>query len=193
VFATHSWIGAREVRRAFGGAARAIDLPRDAESANAWLARTPASDRNRFVRVDAFMLAGRFDDARAEAELLPDRTTLDAYRKQEALALIADQTGGAVDEEDLQGRIAAMPPGTDRIEATASLAVFRARRALPDGDWRAPLLDARSAIPGSDVRVLLADFGLPMFEILARKAVVPFTALLILIAASLTVLPALTG
>jgi hypothetical protein len=193
VFATHSWIGAREVRRVFGRASKAIGLPRDADTANAWLARTPASDRNRFVRVDALVLAGRLDDARSEAELMPDRTPLDAYRKQEALALVADQAGGAIDEASLRAAVAAIPPGIDRTEAATSLAVFRARRALPDGDWRAPLLEVRPAIPGSDVRVLVADFGLPIFEILVRKAVLPFTALLVLIAASLTMLPALTG
>jgi hypothetical protein len=177
----------------FGRASKAIGLPRDADTANAWLARTPASDRNRFVRVDALVLAGRLDDARSEAELMPDRTPLDAYRKQEALALVADQAGGAIDEASLRAAVAAIPPGIDRTEAATSLAVFRARRALPDGDWRAPLLEVRPAIPGSDVRVLVADFGLPIFEILVRKAVLPFTALLVLIAASLTMLPALTG
>ena len=191
VFAANSWIGAREVRRAFGRASRATGLPSDAESAEAWLARNPGSDRIRFVRVDALMLAGRFDDARVETELLPERTPLEVYRKAEARALIADQTGGAVDEDALRAAVAALPAGIERTEAAASLAVFRARRALPNGDWRAPLLEVRPAIPGSDVRVLVADFGLPVFEILVRKAVVPFTAILAIIGLSFTVLPAL--
>ena len=190
-FATHSWIGARDVRRAFGRAARITGLPTDAESAKAWLDRNPATDRNRFVRVDALILAGRFEDALIEAELLPERSPLEAYRKAEARALIADQTGGTVDEDALRAVVASLPVGIDRSEAAASLAVFRARRALPHGDWRAPLLEARPAIPGSDVRVLVADFGLPVFEILVRKAVVPFTVLLGLIGLSLAVLPAL--
>ncbi|HEX5147825.1 MAG TPA: hypothetical protein VFW02_02005 [Candidatus Limnocylindrales bacterium] len=191
VFAAHSWIGAREVRRAFGRAARVIDLPADAESAELWLARNPATDRNRFVRVDAHLLAGHVDDARIETELLPERSPLEAYRKDEARALLADQTGGTVDEDALRAAVASLPAGIDRTEAAVSLAVFRARRALPDGDWRAPLLEARPAIPGSDVRVLVADFGLPAFEILVRKVVLPFTALLVVIGLSLTALPAL--
>jgi hypothetical protein len=192
VFAAHSWIGAREVRRVFGSAARATGLPSDAASAEEWLARNSASDRNRSVRVDALLLAHRFDDARSEAELLPERSPLEAYRKHEALALIADQPGGPVDEDALRAAVASVPVGIDRAEAAASLAVFRARRALPDGDWRAPLLEARRAIPGSDARVIVADFGLPVFEILFRKAVVPFTALLVIVGLSLTVLPALS-
>jgi hypothetical protein len=191
VFATHSWIGARDTRRAFGRASRATGLPIDAASAEGWLARNPASDRNRIVRVDALILAGRFDDARIETELLPGGSPLEAYRKEEARALIADQMGGTVDEDALRAGVAAVPGGIDRAEATASLAVFRARRALPDGDWRAPLLEARPGIPGSDVRVLVAAFGLPFFEILVRKAVLPFTVLMLIIGLSLTVLPAL--
>jgi len=191
VFATHSWIGAREIRRDFGRASRATRLPTDAASAEAWLARNHASDRNRFIRVDALILAGRFDDARIETELLPGSLPLEAYRREEARALIADQMSGTVDEDALRAGVAAVPGDIDRAEAAASLAVFRARRALPDGDWRAPLLEARSAIPGSDVRVLVADFGLPYFEILFRKAVVPFTVVMLIIFLSLTVLPAL--
>ncbi len=186
-FATHSWIAAREARRVLGRAARAATLPTDASSAGVWLARNPASDRNRVVRVDALLRAGRFDDARIEVELLPESTPLDAYRRQEARALIADQTGGTVDEAALRAGVASVPVGIDRAEAAASLAVFRARRALPHGEWRAPLLEARPAIPGSDVGVLVADFGLPVFEILLRRAVVPFTAILAIVGLSLFV------
>jgi hypothetical protein len=190
VFATHSWIGAREVRRVFGRAAAAAGVPTHPASAAAWLASTPATDINRMVRVDALVLAGRFDDARAEAELLPERTPLEAYRKLEEMALVADQTGGPIDEGALRAALAAIPPGVDRTEAAVSLAVFHARRSLPDGDWRAPLLEVRPMIPGSDARILIVHFGLPVLEITARKVVIPFTVLLVLIAASLIVLPA---
>jgi hypothetical protein len=193
VLAAHSWLGAREVRRAFGRASRAIGLPTDARSAEAWLARTPASDRLRFVRVGALLMAGRFEEARTETALLPAAAPLDAYRKLEARALIADQTGDIVDEAALRAAVHALPAGMDRTEATVSLAVFRARRALPDGDWRAPLLEARGAIPESDLRLLIVDFGLPIFEILFRRAALPFAALLAIIGASVTVLPGVAG
>jgi hypothetical protein len=175
------------VRRVFGRAAAAAGLPKDPASAAAWLAGTRATDANRIVRVDAFVLAGRLDDARAEAELLPERTPLEAYRKLEELALVADQSGGSVDEGALRAAVAAIPPGVDRTEAAASLAVFRARRSLPDGDWRAPLLEVRPMIPGSDARILVVHFGLPVLEITVRRLVVPFTLLLVIIAASLIV------
>ena len=191
VFAAHAWIGAREVRRLLGRAARATSLPTEATSVEAWLHRNPATDRNRFARVDALLLAGRFHDARDEARLLPERSPLEAYRKIKARALMADQTGEPVDLDALRAGVASVPAGIDRTEAAVSLAVFLARRALPDGDWRAPLLEARPAIPGSDIRLLVADFGLPMFEILFRKTVVPFTVLLTLVGLSVTVLPAL--
>ena len=191
VFAAHSWIGAREVRRTLGHATRTTGLPSFAASAEAWLARNPATDRTALIRVDALVLAGRFGDARVEAERLPERSPLEAYRKAEAIALIVDQTGGTVDEDALGAAVAAIPAGIDRVEAAASLGVFRARRALPDGNWRAPLLEVRPAIPGSDLRLLLVDFGLPAFQILARKTVIPFTVILLVIGLAFTILPAL--
>jgi hypothetical protein len=190
-FAAHSWIGAREVRRLLGRAARATSLPTDAMSVDAWLAQNPATDRNRFARVDALLLAGRIDEARNETELLPERSPLEAYRRVEARALMADQMGEPVELDALRAGVASVPAGIDRTEATVSLAVFLARRALPDGDWRAPLLEARPAIPGSDIRLLVGDIGLPMFEILFRKTVAPFTILLVLIGLSVTVVPPL--
>lgn len=191
VFAAHAWITAREVRRVVGRPARSIGLPSDARSAATWLARNLASDGNRIARVEALLLAGRFDDARLEAELLPDGSPLEAYRKVEARALIADQSGAPVDEETLRAGVASVPVGIDQTEAAGSFAVFRARRALPHGDWRAPLLEVRPSIPGSDARLLVADFGLPVFEIFVRKAVVPFTVLLAIIVLSMMVLSAL--
>lgn len=190
VSAAHAWIGAREVRRLLGNPARAMSLPRDRATAERWLARHPATDANRPIRVDALLMAGRYDDARRETELLPERTPLEAYRKTEARALIEDQTGGPVDEAALRLAVASVPAGIDRTEAAVSLAVFRARRLLPHGDWRAPLADVRPLIPGSDARILIEDFGLPIFELLFRRAVVPFTVLLVLIAASVTIVPA---
>jgi hypothetical protein len=190
-FAAHAWIGAREIRRTIGRAPQAIGLPHDADSANRWLSRTPATDRNRPIRVDALVLAGRYDEARREAALLPERTPLDRYRKLEAEALVAEQSGGEVDEAALREAVQSVPRGIERTEAAASLAVFQARRALPDGDWRAPLVGVRGAIPGSDARLLIVDFGLPTAEILLRKVVVPATALVALVSIAGGFVPAL--
>jgi len=125
--------------------------------------------------------------ARAEAALLPDRGPLDRYRRREAVATIDDQQGRPVDIDGLQQAVSDIPHRLDRTEALASLAVFLARRAVNGGDWRAPLADVRQQIPGSDVEILVRDFGWPQLQILARWIVVPFAGLLGLIALSLTV------
>ncbi len=189
-FAAHAWIGARITRRAFGRAARATRGPRGPKSAAAWLARTEPTDRNRPVRIEALVFAGQFDDARREVALLPEAGPLEAYRKRATEALIEDQAGGDVDESELQAAVDRIPPGIERTEAAVSLAIFRARRLLPDGDWRGPLCEVRPSVPGSDVRILVADFGLPAFELIMRRYVIPFTALILLLTAGFVVVRA---
>jgi hypothetical protein len=83
-----------------------------------------------------------------------------------------------------------IPAGIDHAEAAASLGVFEARRALGQSDWRAPLLEARPLIPGSDRLILVRDLGAPIFGILARM-LVPFVAVFIVAVASLVTLLAL--
>jgi hypothetical protein len=191
--AVHSWLGAREVRRVLGRPSRAAELMGTPEAARRWLAETPPSDALRPIRFEALLLVGRFDEARTEAEALPDGTPFESYRRSEAIAIVEDQVGRRFDEATLRAGIAAIPPGIDRAEASVSLAVTLARRALPHGDWRRPLLDVRALLPESDAVLLTRDFGLTIFDILARRVVLPFIVLLFVLAFAITVLPALLG
>lgn len=177
VMAVHSWIGAREVRRLLGRASRAAGLMGTPEAALRWLDATPPSDELRPIRFEALLMVGRAEEARAEADALPQRTPLESYRRLEALAMVDDQTGLPFDEVRLREAVAAVPAGIDRTEAEVSLAVTLARRALPDGDWRSPLLDVRELLPESDFVLLTRDFGLTIFDLLARKILVPFLLL----------------
>jgi hypothetical protein len=177
--AVFMWCTAREARRVLGRADRAVDLPINAKKAAAWLRRTPIGDQPLALRVEMLLLAERHGEARAEAELLPVATALDAFRKARALATIAYQAGEPVDDASLRAAAERIPRGLDRTWARADLAVFEARRALPDGDWRAPLLAVRREVPGSDERILIVDVGLLMFTIFVRKVVVPLTVLFI--------------
>ena len=190
--AVHSWIGAREVRRTLGRASRAAQVMGTPEAARRWLEQTQPTDELRPVRFEAFLLLGRFDEARAEAEAMPERTPLESYRRLEAHAILDDQTGRPFDEARLRQAIDAIPQGMDRTEAAVSLAATLARRALPDGDWRKPLLEVRGLIPESDAVLLTRDFGLAIFEVLARRILVPFLVLFLLIAVVMTA-PALLG
>jgi hypothetical protein len=178
--AVNAWILVRERRRAFGGMTPIVRLPRDARSAETWLAGTLPSDQNPEVRVYALLFAGRFDDARREAALLPEASRLGAFRKLMLQATIEDATGGEVDESDLQAAAEALPAGIARTEAAVSLAMFRARRRLPDEDWRVPLLEVRPLIPASNTRVLLVDYVVPFFLITLRRIVPPAVMVVVL-------------
>ena len=193
VMAIHSWIGAREVRRLLGRPSRAADVMGTPEAALKWLDTTPASEELRPIRFEALLMVGRVEEAREEANALPQRTPLESYRRAEALAMVDDQTGLPFDEARLRDAVAAIPPGIDRTEAEVSLAVTLARRALPDGDWRAPLLAVRGLVPESDFVLLTRDFGLTIFDLLARKILVPFLVLFFAIALLAVIAPALLG
>lgn len=177
--AAHAWIGAREVRRLLGSASAARGIPTTPAEANEWLATNPDVPRTRTLRVDLLVLAGRFDEARRVADHLPRRTPLEAYRHAEATALIDEQSGHAVDLTALRSAALRIPAGAERSEGRASLAVFEARRLIGRGDWRAPLVAVRREIPGSDVSILVRDFGVPMFQIIARWIVVPVATLIV--------------
>ena len=192
-FAVHNWIGAREVRRAFGRASRAADVMGTPEAARRWLEQTEPTEELRPIRFEALMIIGRFEEARTEALAMLQRTPLESYRRVEALAIVDDQTGLPFDEVRLRQTIAAIAPGIDRTEATVSLAVTMARRALPDGDWRAPIVAVRGLLPESDALLLTRDFGLTIFDILARRILVPFLILFFAVAVVMTVAPALLG
>jgi len=192
-FAVHSWIGAREVRRVFGRASRAAEVLGTPEAARRWLEQTQPTDELRGVRSEALLMVGRPGDARAEADAMPQRTPLESYRRLEALAVVDDQTGLPFGEAPLRQAIEAIPPGIDRTEAAVSLAVTLARRALPDGDWRQPLLEVRHLLPESDAVLLTRDFGATIFDALARRILVPFLILFVAIAVVVTVAPVLLG
>jgi hypothetical protein len=187
--AVHSWLGAREVRRVLGRASRAAELMGTPDAARRWLEQTAPTDEFRPIRFEALLIVGRFDEARTEAEALPDQTPLESYRRSEAIAIADDQAGLPFDEARLREAVAAIPPGMDRTEASVSLAVTLARRALPHGDWRRPLLEVRNLLPESDAVLLTRDFGLTIFDLLARRVVVPFVVLLFVLAGAMSVAP----
>lgn len=185
--AVHTWVGAREVRRVLGSTSAAISVPTSPAEAAAWLEANPSTDRLRPIRIEALLMTRRFDDARLEAGQLPVATPLDRYRRVEADALIADQAGEPVDERALREAVAEVPRGVDRAEAAASMAIILARRALPNGDWRARLLEARPLIPEPTRTILLRDHVWPVWRIVLRRIVAPTAAVIVAIAGLATV------
>jgi hypothetical protein len=183
----HAWIGAREVRRVFGSAGKAIGLPTTPEAAQAWLASNADTDQLRPFRFEMLLFARRFEEARRLIERFSRATPLDEYRIAEARLLVDDQLTGQVDESPLQAAIERIAPGLDRVEAIVSRAVFRARRRVGRGDWRAPLVEARSHIPGSDAAILVRDLGLTTFNYIWPRLTPPLAALVLIIAGFITV------
>lgn len=178
----HAWIGAREVRRVFGSAGKAVGLPTTPEAAEAWLAGNPDTELLRPFRFEMLVFARRFDEARRLIDRFPRATPLDEYRIAEAHLMVDDQQTGHVDDSSLQAAIDRIPAGLDRSEAIVSRAVFQARRLVGQGDWRAPLVDARPQIPGSDTTILVRDFGMTIFNYLWPRFALPTTALILVIA-----------
>jgi hypothetical protein len=84
--------------------------------------------------------------------------------------------------------LARVPPGIDRAEAEASLAVFEARRLVGRGDWRARLSQVRQQIPGTDLSILTRDFGWPIFRYLAPRVVVPVAAFILAVSVVITLM-----
>lgn len=187
----HAWIGAREVRRLLGKASSAITIPTTPEDASRWLATTPDTPALLPLRFELLVLTRRFDEARAAAERLPRRTSLDEYRYVEALAMVADQSSGGADLAGLREAAERVTSGVDRAEARASLAIFEARLLSGGEEWRRPLAGARPAIPERDVTILLRDLALPIFTILARRLVLPLALFIVLVAVTLSVFMAL--
>jgi hypothetical protein len=185
--ATHAWIGAREVRRHLGSAAAAIKIPTTPDEAVAWLVRIPDTPQLGPLRFELLLLARRFDEARLCLREFPLETPLDEYRAAEAAAVVDDQETGQSDISSAKDALARIPRGIDRVEATASLAVFEARRLVGRGDWRGPLVDARPHIPGSDWSILARDLELPIFRAIVPKIVLPVAGFIVVIATLVTV------
>jgi hypothetical protein len=187
--AVSTWLGARESRRLLGGAHRAfvLGLPNTPARAEKWLAKHPDDDALRPLRVEILELARRYDEARAAIDRLPDATPIDRYRIAEARAVIDDLQTGRHDLSAVKLALEALPPGIDRSEASASLAVFDARRSIGRGDWRAPLLDARPQLREGDLGILIRDLGIPLWTVYLRRVVLPVAVLIIVLAGAITV------
>ena len=182
------WAGAREIRRLYGAASQAMRVPLNPAQSKRWLVRDSGDRRLDPLRVEVLLMDGRYQDARAVAAGLPRSTPYESYRAEEMAVLAVEQETGAFDESVLRGALERVPPGDDHADAAANLAVFMARRASRDGDWRTPLLAARSEIVDPDLLIHIRDGGWPSFVINMRGGFVPFAIVVFAIASLLSVL-----
>jgi hypothetical protein len=147
-FEAFSWLGEWELQQA--GASLVNRIPTSPREAAEWLARHPETPDNRWIRVEVLTLAGRFDEARAVAERLPDATPLERWARAEAIESVDWHAGGEGDVASLEAAAADILPadGDDRLRAEVSIASAKVRRLMADGrstpgDALQPLLAVR--------------------------------------------------
>jgi hypothetical protein len=178
--AAHAWLGAREVTRAFGSRDAARHLPTAPEAIGPWITANPETDANREAHVELHLMRRDWDAARAAIERMPDASPRDRFAREMSAAMLRFHRDGDVDVTAARAAAAALPRGTDAVEARIALATLEARSRLPDGDWREPLVAARRFIPESDTAILVRDHGAVLFRMLLRLGW-PILALLVVL------------
>ena len=145
-FEAFSWLGEWELKQA--GASLVNRIPTSPREAVEWLARHPETAENRWMRVEVLVLAGQFDEARAEAERLPDSTPAERWTRASAIDSVGWHTGGDGDLPGLEAAAAELLPvdGDERLRAEVSIASAKVRRLMADG----------RSTPGNALEPLLA-------------------------------------
>lgn len=182
--AAHVWLAARDLRRSFGSPDAVRDIPVVPTEVPAWLAAHAETDATREVIVELHLMASDWDAARRAIDRMPQAAPRQRFVATILGAMLDYQSGTPVDDRAVREAVEAMPDGVEAVEAAVAMAAFDARRALPDGDWREPLVRARRLIPEGDVPILLRDFGAVNFRTVLRK-VWPILALLVVLALGL--------
>ena len=177
--AAHAWLGSREFERAFGSTNAIRGFPTTPEAIGPWIASHPETDANREAHVELHLMRGDWDAARTAIERLPDTSPRDRFTRDLLDAMLRYQMTGDADDSAARLAVDAIPPGPDAVEARVALATLEARRRLPHGDWREPLVEARRVIPESDTVILLRDHGAVLFGTLLRVGW-PILALLLI-------------
>jgi len=128
------------------------------------------------ARIDFAAFVDQLATASGEAILPFFRTSLGIEDKGSAAG--SDPVTAA--DRAAEAAMEAMTDELERTEALIALATFRARRLLPHGDWRAPLVEAAALLPEPEWRVLLRDTGLVAFALLAKRLWLVIASLLVL-------------
>jgi hypothetical protein len=177
----HVWLAARDLRRSFGSPDAVRDIPVVPSEVPGWLASHPETDANREVIVEVHLLGSDWDAARRAIDRMPRAAPRERFVATILRAMLDYQRGAPVDDRAVRDAVEAVPDGVEAVEAAVAVAAFDARRALPDGDWREPLVRARRLIPEGDLPILLRDFGAVNFRTVLRR-VWPMLAFLVVLA-----------
>jgi hypothetical protein len=140
-----TWAGERSLE-AMRAATGRDDAPTSPDAARRWLDRTPETAANRWIRVEALLLAGDHAEARATAERMTDDEPVAAWQRADALATVDIVATGSVDLAAYRAAVAALD-GEVALDGAAGLAIMESRVAIGAGaDWIAPLTAVRERI-----------------------------------------------
>ena len=132
-FEAVSWAGEWEIVRA--RAETGGGVPTTRRGAERWLARHPGGVGGAWLRTAELLLAGRFDEARACADRMPDGTPVERFERIASHDLVEWRTGGSADLADLEAAAGAILPRDDDVSlhAAVSVALSKVRWNLVDG------------------------------------------------------------
>jgi hypothetical protein len=158
-FEAFTWAGERslDALRAEIGNDR---MPTSADHAAQWLARTPETDANRWMRAEVLLVAGRFDEARATIERMAARTAEERATRADLEATIDLVTGETADLAPLRAALGELS-GEARLAAIVALAILETRLAIvAAGDWLAPLTRVRGELGAAADGILWRGYAM---------------------------------
>jgi hypothetical protein len=130
----YSWLGEWELDR-YRALAGGPALP-TRQDFQKWLKASPDRPEIAWMRSELFVMEGKFDEARAAAESIPDDTPYGRVEREAALASADWHSGGSGDTGPLAVAVAnvAADGGDERLRAEVILAAAEVRRLLAAGD-----------------------------------------------------------
>jgi hypothetical protein len=153
-FEAFSWLGEWELARA----KRVVGpLPLSPDQAVAWLDAHPrgpiAMAEELPIRIEIELLAGRWAEAAALVEKLPNETPWERFEVAALRDLVDWRAGGDGDLPAMEAAARAIPPldADDRLRAEVTVAVAKVRRNMADGraapgDAAGPLVEVRDRL-----------------------------------------------
>src|SRR5262245_21689004 len=124
-----------------------LPVPRDETTTRRVLASVPLMGATAGERSGLWMSLLDFEEAKAAAEEMPHTTAAERYERASALWLVDFAGGTVLPLDPLQRLVDAIDDPDERLEASVSIALSRARVALSQGeDWQQPLAAARATL-----------------------------------------------
>lgn len=155
-----TWVGERDLR-AWQAATGSLPWqlpPTNPAAAERWLARHPATDANRWARIEVLLVARRFDEAGTAVAQLPATRPADRIARADLAATQAFVERGELDLDELRAATDAAA-GDDRIDGIVRVAMLEVRAAIASGgDWLLPLEQARAELGARADGVLWSGF-----------------------------------